>query len=122
MIKLIATDLDGTLMAPDHLTVTDRTYNALKTAHDKGIKIAVATGRPMTLIDNVISQVPFVDYIIYSNGSCVFDRNVKKIIHADLIEDKLAREIVGNLYKRQKLLPTRNREAVSKYGLAAKIS
>lgn len=38
MIKLIATDLDGTLMAPDHLTVTDRTYNALKTAHDKGIK------------------------------------------------------------------------------------
>ena len=48
----------------------------------------------MTLIDNVISQVPFVDYIIYSNGSCVFDRNVKKIIHADLIEDKLAREIV----------------------------
>ena len=31
MIKLIATDLDGTLMAPDHLTVTDRTYNALKT-------------------------------------------------------------------------------------------
>ena len=44
MIKLIATDLDGTLMAPDHLTVTDRTYNALKTAHDKGIKIAVATG------------------------------------------------------------------------------
>ena len=60
MIKLIATDLDGTLMAPDHLTVTDRTYNALKTAHDKGIKIAVATGRPMTLIDNVISQVPFV--------------------------------------------------------------
>lgn len=48
MIKLIATDLDGTLMAPDHLTVTDRTYNALKTAHDKGIKIAVATGRPMT--------------------------------------------------------------------------
>ena len=58
MIKLIATDLDGTLMAPDHLTVTDRTYNALKKAHDKGIKIAVATGRPMTLIDNVISQVP----------------------------------------------------------------
>lgn len=93
-IKLIATDLDGTLMAPDHLTVTKRTYDTLKKAHDKGIKIAVATGRPMALIDNVINQVPFVDYVIYSNGSCVFDRNDEKIIHADLIEDKLAREIV----------------------------
>lgn len=93
-IKLIATDLDGTLMSTDHLTVTDRTYNTLKKAHDKGIKIAVATGRPMALIDNVINQVPFVDYIIYSNGACVFDRNEKNIIHADLVEDELARKIV----------------------------
>lgn len=70
-IKLIATDLDGTLMAPDHLTVTKRTYDALKSSHDKGIRLAVATGRSMVLIDNVISQVPFVDYIIYSNGACM---------------------------------------------------
>jgi len=54
-IKLIATDLDGTLMAPDHLTVTKRTYDALKSSHDKGIRLAVATGRSMVLIDNVIS-------------------------------------------------------------------
>ena len=32
-IKIIASDLDGTLMAPDHLTVTERTKNALVTAH-----------------------------------------------------------------------------------------
>ncbi len=49
----------------------------------------------MALIDNVISQVPFVDYIIYSNGSCVFDRNVKKIIHADLIEDNLQERLLN---------------------------
>lgn len=93
-IKLIATDLDGTLMAPDHLTVTKRTYDALKSSHDKGIRLAVATGRPMALIDNVISQVPFVDYIIYSNGACVYDRNEEKIIHADLIPYEKAKEIV----------------------------
>ena len=28
-VKLIATDLDGTLMAPDHMTVTERTKTAL---------------------------------------------------------------------------------------------
>lgn len=78
-IKLIATDLDGTLMAPDHLTVTKRTYDALKSSHDKGIRLAVATGRSMVLIDNVISQVPFVDYIIYSNGACVYDKNEEKL-------------------------------------------
>ena len=44
LIKLIATDLDGTLMSPDHLTVTPRTVSALKAAHDKGVRIAIATG------------------------------------------------------------------------------
>ena len=89
-IKLIATDLDGTLMAPDHLTVTKRTYDALKSSHDKGIRLAVATGRSMVLIDNVISQVPFVDYIIYSNGACVYDKNEEKIIiFSDVIYDDI---------------------------------
>lgn len=94
-IKLIASDLDGTLMAPDHLTVTPRTYSALKGAHDRGIKIAVATGRPLALIGNVIEQIPFTDYVIYSNGACVYDRNAQKNIYSDLIPDEKAREIVA---------------------------
>lgn len=97
LIKLIATDLDGTLMSPDHLTVTERTVNTLKTAHDKGIKIAIATGRPMALVDNVVTQVPFVDYIIYSNGACVYDRNTEKVIYSNLIENKLSVELIDYL-------------------------
>lgn len=103
-IKLIATDLDGTLMAPDHLTVTKRTYDALKSSHDKGIRLAVATGRSMVLIDNVISQVPFVDYIIYSNGACVYDKNEEKIIHADLIPYEKAKEIVEYFWAKKYFL------------------
>ena len=53
-IKLIATDLDGTLMAPDHLTVTKRTYDALKSSHDKGIRLAVASHwSTMTLLRSI---------------------------------------------------------------------
>ena len=48
-IKLIATDLDGTLMSPDHITITDYTVSALEKAHNKGVKIAIATGRPLVL-------------------------------------------------------------------------
>lgn len=99
MIRLIATDLDGTLMSADHLTVTQRTINTLKKAHDRGVKIAIATGRPLALIDNVICQVPFTDYIIYSNGACVFDRNENKIIYSNLIENHIAREIIDYLLK-----------------------
>lgn len=97
MIKLIATDLDGTLMSGDHMTITPYTVNTLKRAHDAGIKIAVATGRPLSLIGSVTQQIPFVDYVIYSNGACVYDRNCNKIIYSNLIANNLAKELARYL-------------------------
>lgn len=92
--KIIAMDLDGTLMSTDHLTVTEYTKQTLIKAHEKGIRLAIATGRPMALIENVIEQIPFVDYVIYSNGACVFDRNKNEIIYSDLIDEKTSTEII----------------------------
>lgn len=99
MIKLIATDLDGTLMSPDHMTITSRTVNTLTQAHNRGIKIALATGRPLAIIGNVIEQIPFTDYIIYSNGACVFDRKLNTNIYEDLISNSDARDIIAFLLK-----------------------
>lgn len=84
-VKIIVTDLDGTLMAPDHITVTEFTKKTLLKAHESGIKIAIATGRALSLTGNVTSQVPFVDYVICSNGASVYDRNNKRFIYSKLI-------------------------------------
>lgn len=99
MIKLIATDLDGTLMSTDHLTVSPYTIHTLEKVHSKGVKIAIATGRPMALVGSVVEQVPFIDYIIYSNGACVFDRNKNEIIYSNLIPNKLSAELIEYLLK-----------------------
>ena len=80
-IKLLASDLDGTLMSSDHITVAQRTKNALWSAHEKGIKIAIATGRALNFTAGVTAQVPFVDYVVCSNGASVYDRNNKKFIY-----------------------------------------
>lgn len=87
-IKIIATDLDGTLMAPDHMTVTERTKNALKKAQEKGVKIAVSTGRTLAFISDVTKKVPFLDYIIFSNGAGVYDCKAKKIIYNEGLTNK----------------------------------
>ena len=44
MIKLIALDIDGTLVLPD-LTITPRVQAAIKTAIERGIVVTLATGR-----------------------------------------------------------------------------
>lgn len=95
-IKLIATDLDGTLMSPDHITITDFTVNALKQAHDKGVKIAIATGRPLVLTDDVTDQIPFADYVIYANGAGVYDRVHRKTLCSDLIPNKTAIDVIND--------------------------
>lgn len=93
-VKIIATDLDGTLMAPDHLTVTPRTKKALLDAHENGIKIAVATGRALNFTEGVTKQIPFADYVICSNGASVYDRNAKEFIYTNLISPEITAEAV----------------------------
>lgn len=96
-IKIIATDLDGTLMMPDHLTVSPRTVKALKNAHDKGIKIAIATGRTKFLIESVIEQIPFTDYIIYSNGAVAEELHNGKTVYSRYINKETAIKITDFL-------------------------
>ena len=90
-IKLIAMDLDGTLMSTDHITVTEKTKRSLEKAHDMGIKTVIATGRTLSVTESVLEQVPFIDYVIYSNGAAVYDRckgeNIySKIMYSDTVD------------------------------------
>lgn len=93
-VRIIATDLDGTLMAPDHITVTPRTKQALLDAHEKGIKITVATGRALSFTDGVTKQIPFADYVICSNGASVYDRVNGKFIYTNLVPADITEKAV----------------------------
>lgn len=93
-VKLIATDLDGTLMAPDHMTVTERTKNALVAAKNKGIKFAIVTGRTLRFTDSVTAQVPFADYVVSSNGAAVYDRNAGEYVYSTLVPNETVLEAV----------------------------
>lgn len=99
MVKLIALDLDGTLTCEDHMTVTQKTRQALKKAHDAGAKISIATGRTVAIIGDICQQVPEVDYIIYSNGAGVLDRRNQKNIYTKFMPWSLIEPIFKVLDK-----------------------
>lgn len=96
-IGLIALDLDGTLMLPDHLTVSVRNKETLKKAHDMGVKIAISTGRTLSVIERVVEQIPFIDYVMYSDGAAVYDVNKKKIIYEKLIDFDITKQVIEYL-------------------------
>lgn len=94
MIKIITLDLDGTLMSTDHLTVSQENRRAIKEAHDKGVKIAISTGRTLAIMGDVCDQVPQVDYVMYSNGAVVVDRKTGENIYTNCMDNKLCESII----------------------------
>jgi Cof subfamily protein (haloacid dehalogenase superfamily) len=96
-IKMISLDLDGTLMLPDHITVSLMNKTALKEAHDRGIKIVISSGRTLSVINRVVEQIPFVDYVMYSDGAAVFDVKENKVIYEKLIDYGTVNKIISFL-------------------------
>ena len=96
-VKIITLDLDGTLMSPDHLTVSQENKDALRAAHEKGVKIAVATGRTLAIMGDVCTQVPQVDYIIHSNGAGVVDRKTGERLYSNLMSWDFSEKIIDFL-------------------------
>ncbi len=83
MVKLIVTDLDGTLLKKEDI-VSDNTVAALKEADAAGIKIAVATGRSYSSSKKIIAQLPIDKYVINVNGGKVYDI----VNDSDLVAEK----------------------------------
>src|SRR5699024_9236279 len=75
-IKLIVSDMDGTLLN-EKVEVTDRVTEAILRAQDAGIEFAVATGRTVdsgySLIKERGISCPFIEL----NGARYFDENEK---------------------------------------------
>ena len=82
--KLIALDLDGTLLNSDK-ELTERTRRALEAAAEAGIEIVPATGRLYRGMPRVVRELPFVRYVITINGAEVLDLSSgERIYSADI--------------------------------------
>lgn len=96
-IKLIAMDMDGTLLDDDHATVPLRNVTALRAAREKGVKLAIASGRTWSLIRDTAEQVGGVDYAILANGASIWDTKEGKYIYEDEIPNAQGVELIQAL-------------------------
>lgn len=71
-VRLIATDLDGTLVHSDG-SITPRSRAALVAAEAAGIDVVFVTGRPLRWATDVFDHVGRHGFAIVSNGALVWD-------------------------------------------------
>jgi len=73
MIKLVAIDLDGTLLDPNR-QITAEVKTAVKKAKAAGVKIVITTGRPLPGVVDILKALELTDqsdYVITYNGGLV---------------------------------------------------
>lgn len=86
-IKLIAFDLDGTLLRQDK-TISKRTEEALCRAAGEGIYLVPTTGRTYAGIPEQVGKLPFIKYVIGINGAEIYDVERKQVLHRAEMERK----------------------------------
>ena len=94
-IKLVASDLDGTLLRPDR-SISDRTRRALRPVQAAGIVVVLVTGRPPRLLRALAADAGVSGLAICCNGAIVYDIATGRIAgHTPLEPARAMRLIVA---------------------------
>ena len=97
-IRLVATDLDGTLLRDDK-TISVADYNSLVGLGKFGIVRVAATGRSLHKVYEVLSiDTPF-DFIVFSTGAGIFDWKKQQLLFAEQFDGQRSYQLCSFLYK-----------------------
>ena len=88
MYKLIAVDMDGTLLREDK-TISDRTKEAIRGAVQKGVKVVLASGRPIEGLERYLNELELTsenDYVMSFNGSLIQNVKTRQIVSKNILK------------------------------------
>ena len=92
-IKLIAIDIDGTLLNSNK-DLTKATIEAIEAASQAGIHVCISSGRPLTECLEYTRQLPSMRYIVTCTGAQVIDMQTGK----DIFRNPLSADELRMLY------------------------
>ena len=93
MYKLIAIDLDGTLLN-SYGEISNKNKKAIKYALDKGVRVILASGRDTQTIKRISLELGIEGFLISGNGATVYDIKNEKSIYENFINKSKALEII----------------------------
>jgi Cof subfamily protein (haloacid dehalogenase superfamily) len=95
MIKLIALDMDGTLLNNEKC-ISERNYQAIQAAKSAGIKVVLASGRPLEGLQSYIEHLGLTgedDFVVSYNGSLVQRVVSGEVLHKTSLKGSDAKAI-----------------------------
>lgn len=96
-MRLVATDLDGTLLRSDR-TISDRSAEALAQVRADGGHVVLVTGRPVRWLSTVYAQLRTpLPLAVCANGAVVYDPEADAILRTDPLAPQRLAEVCARL-------------------------
>ena len=93
MYKLVAIDLDGTLLN-SYGEVSNKNREAIQKAIQKNVEIVLASGRPIMSVKNLANEIGCNHYMICGNGAITYDIQNGQIIYNRFLEKAKVLQII----------------------------
>ena len=93
MYKLVAIDLDGTMLN-SYGIVTQNTKEVIKKVQEKGIEVIIASGRPIDSIKTIAKEIESENYFISGNGAILYDIKKDEIIYENILKKAKTLDII----------------------------
>jgi Cof subfamily protein (haloacid dehalogenase superfamily) len=97
-IKLIAIDIDGTLLNPDQ-QISPRTKSAIQAAREAGVIVTLATARRYAGAIPVANELGLELPLITYDGALIIHHPTREILHRQPLSMEVAREVIAIFHK-----------------------
>jgi hydroxymethylpyrimidine pyrophosphatase-like HAD family hydrolase len=94
--RLVASDLDGTLVRQDR-SISAYTSEILRRVAASGIEVVLVTGRPIRWLENIYRQLSISPLAVSANGAAIYDPERDEIIHAASLSPEALAEATARL-------------------------
>jgi hypothetical protein len=94
--KVVATDLDGTIVRTDG-TISPRTLDALRTAEHAGALVIVVTGRPPRWLKGIADATGAHGLAICANGALIYDLTASAVVASRPMSNELVADLMRRL-------------------------
>ena len=93
MYKLVAIDLDGTMLN-QYGIITEKTKKAISKTQEKGVEVMIASGRAITSVKRFSKEINSNKYFISGNGAITYDIKNNKILYENILSKTKALKII----------------------------
>jgi Cof subfamily protein (haloacid dehalogenase superfamily) len=94
--RLVATDLDGTLLRSDG-TVSAHTRDVLRATVAAGVDVVLVTARPPRYVDAVAEGLDLAGEALCANGAIVYDLRTRAVLGYRALDLAVAREVATTI-------------------------